>query len=399
MTFQLNLHDIQGNVTRAYGRFSFPFARYFFFQIRDPKAGRAFVDAVRREVTTSARWPDDADRPTCTVNIAFTFMGLYWLEVPDRTLRGMPDVFISGMRARASILGDRDPGRTADADPDWDKDWDATWKGNRKDGTGGRDDVHILVTLNAQSDTAGAAPDTPDFLARMKVPHPDLDARTKWLKGLTNDGIVLIEKNGRSGKDPFQAASAVFDEFDGLSLPTPREHFGFTDGIGDPVFKGQYPSDKEKTAVIGRGKRMGGDWEPLEAGEFVLGHTGESQELPPTAMPPEFMQNGSFMAYRKLHQNVGSFDEVVDEEAGRVMPISWTWMPYEARETILAKMCGRWSDGVPLAVVPDFADWVAFGQKGGWLDKRRPLPQGPGGLGQEHRLYPHAGRLGFPLCR
>ena len=29
----LNLNDIQGNVLRAYGRHSFPFARYFFFNI------------------------------------------------------------------------------------------------------------------------------------------------------------------------------------------------------------------------------------------------------------------------------------------------------------------------------------------------------------------------------
>ena len=28
----LNLDDIQGNVMRAYGRYSFPFARYFFFK-------------------------------------------------------------------------------------------------------------------------------------------------------------------------------------------------------------------------------------------------------------------------------------------------------------------------------------------------------------------------------
>ena len=39
--------------------------------------------------------------------------------------------------------------------------------------------------------------------------------------------------------------------------------------------------------------------------------------LPPTAMPPEFMQNGTFMAYRKLHENVASFHEVVDAEAAQ----------------------------------------------------------------------------------
>ncbi len=46
MTTSLNLNDIQGNIVRAYGRFSFPFARYFFLHISDPEAGRKFVDAV-----------------------------------------------------------------------------------------------------------------------------------------------------------------------------------------------------------------------------------------------------------------------------------------------------------------------------------------------------------------
>ncbi|MFD1343834.1 Dyp-type peroxidase [Litorisediminicola beolgyonensis] len=368
MTYRLNLHDIQGNVTRAYGRFSFPFARYFFFQIRDPAAGRAFVDAVRREVTTSARWPEEADKPDCTVNIAFTFMGLYWLEVPNRTLQGMPEVFASGMRARASMLGDRDPGKTEEDDPGWDRDWDPIWRGNRKPGLAGGKDVHILVTLNAQSDTGDADPRSPEFLARMKVPHPALETRTEWLRGLCNDGLVLIEENGRSGEAAFQDASAVFGEFGGLTLPTAREHFGFTDGIGDPVFRGQYPEASEKTAVIGRGKRMGKGWEPLEPGEFLFGHTGESQELPPTAMPPEFMQNGTFMAYRKLHENVGSFNAVLDEEAERFAAIMKVDL-FEARETLMAKMCGRWSDGVPVAVIPDFDGWVAFGHAGGWLDE------------------------------
>ena len=368
MTDPLNLHDIQGNVTRAYGRFSFPFARYFFFQIRDPAAGRAFVDTVRKAVTTSARWPEEADKPACTVNIAFTFMGLYWLEVPDRTLQGFPDVFISGMRARAAMLGDRDPTRTEADDPDWDRGWDRIWRANRRPGLGGAGDVHILVTLNAQPDLGEAASGTPEFLSLLRVPHPELERRTEWLRSLTCDGLVLIEENGLSGAEPYQSASAVFDRFDGHALPTAREHFGFTDGIGDPVFKGQYPPEAERTAVIGRGKRMGDGWEPLEPGEFILGHPDESQELPPTAMPPEFMQNGTFMAYRKLHENVGTFHDVVGEEAetyARVMQVG----KVEARETILAKICGRWSDGVPLAVVPTFSAWIAFGQAGGWRDE------------------------------
>jgi deferrochelatase/peroxidase EfeB len=361
MTKVLNLSEIQGNVTRAYGRFSFPFARYFFFRIKKPQAGRDFVEAVRHKVTTAARWDDENQKPFCTTNIAFTFMGLWALELPVRTLQGMPDVFAEGMRARANMLGDRDQTKTEADDPNWDEDWDPIWKDNRKVGLQGAEDVHIWISINAR----------PASLQTPTEPHEDFEARTAWLMDLveaSSGGVELIRKNGKAGDKPWQEASAVFDDFGGAVLPTPREHFGFTDGIGDPVFEGQYPPDREKVAVLGRGKRVDGKWKPLAAGEFVLGHADESQELPPTSKPHEFMRNGTFMAYRKLHENVATFHEVVEDESqnyARIMDISIE----EARETILAKMCGRWSDGVPLSVIPGYADWIAFGQERGWRDK------------------------------
>lgn len=358
MTRTLNLDDIQGNVTRAYGRFSFPFARYFFLNIANPHDGRKFVDAVRRKVTTAARWPDRAEKPDCTVNIGFTFLGLLNLEIPSRTLKGMPDVFIDGMKARAFILGDRDATKTAEEDTGWADHWDPIWRKNRTDGDA-RSDVHIWISMNAQLKTAGTT-----------EPVDALEATTQWLRKLcadSNGGVKILSGIGRTGDQDYQSASAVFDEFGGAKLPTPKEHFGFTDGISDPVFDGQYPPEKMKTAVIGRGKRMNGEWQPIATGEFILGHPDESQELPPTAMPPEFMRNGTYMAFRKLHENVETFDEVLKEEAARYAAEMGVPLD-EAVETLRAKMCGRWSDGVPLAKVPSFKDWVKFGQDRGFND-------------------------------
>ncbi len=64
-----------------------------------------------------------------------------------------------------------------------------------------------------------------------------------------------------------------------MKIPTRKEHFGLTDGIGDPVFNGQYPDSAMESAVIGRGKWMDGKtgWEPLATGEFILGHPDESR--------------------------------------------------------------------------------------------------------------------------
>jgi len=365
MTRMLDLNDIQGNIPRAYGRFSFPFARYFFFNIADGAEGRKFVDKVRKEVTTAARWPENAIKPQCTVNIGFTFLGLYSLEIPSRTLQQMPDVFVDGMKERAFVLGDRDVTKTAADDAGWDKHWDPIWQDNRARGWHNASNVHIWISLNAQLKTPGT-----------DTPVDELEEKTEWLRNLcagSNGGVSILAKNGKNGDQEYQAASAVFADHGGLKIPTPKEHFGFTDGIGDPVFEGQFPPEVENVAVIGRGKRMNPEdsWQPIATGEFILGHPDESQELPPTSVPPEFMRNGTYMAYRKLHENVGTFDEVLKEEANTFAAEMGVPME-EAEATLRAKMCGRWSDGVPLSVVPIYAEWVQFGKNNGF-DDRDPL--------------------------
>lgn len=360
MSRELNLSDIQGNVIRAYGRYSFPFARYFFLNIANAKAGRAFVDAVRKQVTTGERWSDQRKKPECTVNIGFTFLGLYKLEIPSRTLSGMADEFIDGMAARAFILGDRDSTKMAQADDDWNAHWDVIWRRNRVGDGDDTDNVHVWISLNAQV----AAP------AVSGQPHEALEERTNWLRNLcavSGGGVRILSGIGTDGAQDFQSASAVFEQHGEAHIPTPKEHFGFADGISDPVFEGQYPAETMKTAVKGRGKRVGETWQPIATGEFILGHEDESQELPPTAMPPEFMHNGTYMAYRKLHENVGSFREVLAEEAARFaaeMDIDVA----QAEEVLRAKMVGRWSDGVPLAVVATFDEWVAFRKEHGFDD-------------------------------
>ena len=355
MTRELDREDIQGTVVRAYGRFSFPFARDFFRNIADPAEGRRFVSRVAPAVTTAARWPEEAQKPDCTVNIGFTFLGLNMLEVPSRTLKGMPDEFVEGMKARAFALRDRDTEVTEGDAADWEAHWDPIWRANR--GPDRRRHVHIWMSLNAQADAAGR-------------PVPTLEARTDWIRTLCEEsdgGVRLLDGHGRDGALDHQPASAVFDDVGGVRIPTAREHLGFTDGIGDPVFEGQYRPAEMPVAVKGRGKRVVRGWAPLAVGEFILGHPDESQELPPAARPSEFSANGSFMVYRKLHESVGSFHAVLAEDGARYARVMGVPQA-EAEETLRAKMCGRWSDGVPVAVVPTFAEWTAFRSSRGFDD-------------------------------
>lgn len=340
----LDLADIQGNIVRPYGRFGFPITRHLFFNIGKPEAGRRFVDAVRERVTSSERWigfdedpsPSCVRRPKVTLNIGFSFRGFLALDLPTRTLSGLPEEFIDGMASRWSILGDFDEsGR---------ENWDPIWKNA---GRTPKTQVHVWISLNAQADTEGA-------------PVPELEAQTQWLKqqAFESGGVTLLTGH-RGGNGEYQDSSAIMvQQPDGTKVPTAKEHFGFTDGIGDPTFEGQYEQKVETYAVLGSGKidETSHEWEPLAAGEFILGHASEAQELPPASPPWSFTRNGSFLAYRKLHQNVGSFGAYLDKQAELLQSLGGASDVEEAREAIGAKMVGRWRNGIPLAVAPTYKD-------------------------------------------
>ncbi len=348
----LDLADIQGNIVRPYGRFGFPFIRHLFFHIGNAKAGRYLIDEVRKVVTTSERWAEVDQgnkelppRPVVAVNIGLSYLGLAALELPTRTLSQLPHEFIDGMARRCSILGDVGPS----APGKWDKIW-----GN------GLDDparaVHVWISLTAQMKPDG-------------TPVDELGAKTSWLRDIAqkSEGVTLLSGHEGPNAD-YQDSAALMDTFNGRIVPSAREHFGFADGIGDPVFAGQYEKEREEHDVVGSGKLPpGGDtWKPLATGEFILGHFNEAQELPPSAPPWSFMRSGTFAAYRKLHQNVASFDTYVKQQALLYRRVVGAESDEAAEMTVRAKMVGRWPNGFPLATVPTFQE---FKQRcGEWAD-------------------------------
>ncbi len=349
MSVQLELADIQGNILSAYGRLGFPKGRFFLLNVADGRAGRTVLQMLRRQVTTAMRWPSARKpyppgtiyqkRPEVALNFAFTFRGLLALGVPIRTLRGMPDEFIDGMAARADILGDNFPRPITEM-------WDQVWHPTKVEAKR----VHILVTLNAQMNADG-------------TPVARLDEMTREIIALCDatKGGVNVLKGHRGADTRWQDLSAILAPTgDGTWQPTPLEHFGFLDAIGDPVFEGQTPAEITAAACVGQGKLLPDQsWAPLATGEFLLGHPDESQEIPAAGMPLDFSRNGTFFAYRKLHQNIRAFREWIETTAtsyARVMGVEQE----EACETLKAKMAGRWSDGVPLMAAGSYPDWREF---------------------------------------
>lgn len=285
---RLNETDIQGFVLRGY---SLSFARYLFLHFEDASRARKLVGRLLPGITTGQRW--DGGKPLSTVNIAFTHRGLSAFELPAATLISFPVEFQQGMKQRAAILGDTD--RNAP------EHWDALWRDGR---------VHAWLGVNGQTLAA-------------------LDARCVELLSLieeTRGAIVLGSQD---------AASQIVN-----GKANTKEHFGYTDGFGNPDYLGV-----ERSTQPGQGKLMpDGSWAPLATGELLLGYADEAGELPVAPIPHILASNGTFMAYRKLHQNVATFRRYL-EEHGKLYG--------GGKEKLAAKFIGRWRDGTPLELSPD----------------------------------------------
>jgi Dyp-type peroxidase family len=292
---KLNASDLQGFVLRGY---NMPCARYCFLRFEGAEQARALIHRLLGIITTGQLW--DQGKPVSTVNIAFTHKGLAALKLPLATLISFPVEFQQGMKARGNILGDT--GINAH------EHWDAVWR---------EGDVHAWLAINAV---------TPE--AR--------EAQFSVVK-------ALWEETGGARCLDFQDAAALVED----GKVTLKEHFGYTDGFGNPDYLGVCRSTQP-----GQGKRMpDGTWAPLATGELLLGYADEAGELPVAPVPHILAENGTFMVYRKLHENVGTFRRFLDEWSAR-----YGAGDNAAKEKLASKFIGRWRDGTPVELSPEQPD-------------------------------------------
>ena len=295
---KLDVTDIQGFALRGY---NFPFARFLFLKFMDEQSGRNCIGELVDSVTTGERWENG--KPATTVNVAFTYGGLEALGLPEPSLLSFPVEFVQGMKARAPILSDT--GRNA---PDH---WDPLWR------------THVHAWLAAFARSSG-----------------DLDRCCAVLEStLAASGTTVVG---------CQEAAAL--QVNGQI--TTKEHFGYTDGFGNPEFLGV-----EKDRQPGQGKLASdAGWAPLATGELLLGYADEAGELPVAPLPHLLANNGTFMVYRKLHQNVATFREYLKAK-GASFP--------GGEEKLASKFIGRWRDGTPVELSPGNPDSTIV------LDKNR----------------------------
>ncbi len=285
----IDVTDIQGFALKGY---NFPFARYLLLELTH--TSRAFLTGLLASgITTGERWDE---KPQTTLNVAITYRGLGRLGLPLAALISFPLEFQQGMKARGDIL--YDTGRNGPHN------WDSAWR---------EDKVDMWVAVNAL---------TPE----------SLEIRCAEIQHIAEStgGARLIQS---------QSASSIFNN----GRPTTKEHFGYTDGFGNPDFKGA-----ERGCVPGQGKLTAeGGWEALATGEFLLGYADEAGELPVAPVPHLLARNGTFMVYRKLHQNVATFRAYLDKYGS---------LYAGGKEKLASRFVGRWRDGTPVELSPDRED-------------------------------------------
>lgn len=299
---KLNLDDIQGNLLLGY---KFGHVAHLFGEVReqDPRnlsSWRAFIDRLRPELTR-AEW---SVKPEATVNLGLSYRALAALQPTlAKEIGARFAAFREGMPSRASLLGDG--------------------AAFRREAWEGRD---VWLSIHARE---------PAALEHAKAELLELSS------GLFASGELrgsAIAKDGHW-----------------------YEHFGFRDDISYPAFDGIPTLDQED--IDGRGKLIGGAWQALATGEFVLGEPNESGEITLAGLSTDaqtLLRNGTFAVFRHLQQHVDAFRRYLSQVAGK------------DADFVAERMMGRKRDGTPL--VP-----VAAGSRGTSIESNFSYQDDPRG--------------------
>lgn len=290
--------DIQGNILRPYAH---PHARYAIARIDSGSGARRMLRSLldQRLITTAAPWAP-GEKPDVTLNVYFSWQGLRAMGLSAVSLDSFPEEFRLGMPARRHVLGDPDP---------------AGWEFG-----GDPEQNHVFFAIY------GSTP-------------RDVEMRLEKLRAelaLVPGAVTVTHRQD----------AAMLEPRPGLGWRT--EHFGYADGFGQPQIAGsgapEYRGDGTPNGANG--------WRAVATGEFILGWPNETGYFGPSLSPAALAKNGSFLAYRKIEQDVTAFRAFLREGAARLYGSD---IP-EHIELLAAKLVGRWRSGCPLMLSPECDD-------------------------------------------
>src|SRR5271156_3034129 len=300
----LPLADIQGFILRGY---RMPMVRHFLLNVGVPAEARKLLgrfvngnESDAPQITTAKDWhvgfaPGPADDPTDAPRLKPDYclnVGITW---PGFTALEIKDraPALSFKSFEAFVAGAA--GRAnliGDTGPSAPQNWVGDF---------GKGCDHVLVTLNAISPDAMTS-----YTERLSALFAAGDAfKEIWRQ----DGMAWIEM------------------IDGKPTPCAKVPFGYTDGLSMTTIRGgpeRYPADHQQAC---------------EPWLFVLQDEAENYFVPE---PKELGLNGSFAVFKMIETDVVGFENFLQSNKDKIDP-----------ELLAAKMCGRWRNGVPLALSPD----------------------------------------------
>jgi len=303
-TSTLDLADIQGFILRGY---RMPMVRHFLLTVNIPAQARKMLDRLvsgsetdAPQITTAEDWhvgfaPGPGDDPTEAPRRKPDYclnVGITWPGMNALEIRQLvPNISFKSFGAFTEGAAARAKlvGDTGASSPE---NWIAAFQ---------KDEGHVMVTLHSIS------PDT-------------MQAYTDRLVALFSEGNGFREIWRQDGM-------ALIEMQNGRPVPTAKVHFGYTDGISMTTIRGgpeKYPPDHQQ---------------PCEPWLFVLQDEAENYMVPE---PKQLGLNGSFAVFKMMETDVVGFENFLQSNRDKIDP-----------ELLAAKMCGRWRNGVPLALSPD----------------------------------------------
>lgn len=351
---QLAVHEIQGNIIPGFLK---DFETLLFLRIENPQQCRQWLGQIMPFIATAQevlmfnrlfkelrfrRQQESHSVKATWVNIAFSHAGLVKLtkDTPlDVTKEGQQftdQAFVEGLSKRSALLNDPT---------------DANAEGNPNNwvigGPGNEADIMLII----QSD------DREDMFAQVQA---------------LEESIFLPNRNGAH----VASGVSILLKEQGANLPAPlsgHEHFGFLDNISQPGVRG-YVSDHPRDVLTARqNPRDPNQGKPgqdlLWPGEFIFGYEYQdskqdvsvpSNEQTQTTLPDgtiihqgkvakagphsadgekDWTDNGSYLVYRRLRQDVGKFHHFLQKNAEQ-LGISPALLG--------ARVVGRWASGTPI---------------------------------------------------
>ncbi len=348
-------------------------------RITDPDKFRRFLEFSKwswEDDPTPGFLPPDSEPilfgPGFFLNIAFSFNGLVQMQVPEGQLRMFPKEFRQGMQERAPLLGDEfanHPRNWKLPVRNWPNDTDKVppiepseidfviqvraslrdvEKGDPENefyrfSEGAKAFIESANQLiNEQVITSLAASDPAKFVSAFDGPNDDF---LRWfideyagagLRPATklDAYIAIISALGKAwgfsilGIEDMIRQDAVNNKlfFDGdpsASRSITTDHFGFQDGISQPVVK---PTAADLT----------GPTDVLK-GDVLYGYRNTRGDFREPNRRHTLLHNGSFMVIRKMSQNRAVLDQIEKVHG----------------TSVVEKMVGRTRDGKPLVKPKD----------------------------------------------